>query len=247
MLSRLLARLPFFRQQPKDTSRPLGYDLLGDLQHDLDPDLLPPARQQVAHASLLESLRALDSQLSVPTVVIASVNQADAARPTIAGLIIQSHLRGLRLALGKLVPGQGFRALRRRVPRTVPGEETRVAVTDSANDDMAIELVGAPAIDDLHNWYERASKGCDLLLIEAPPMLKSVDAALLARGCDGLVLVVESLQTRQEDLEVAVEKATAAGSRPIGLVIDHHREWLPRFIRKLLPAYPRSVRSLRRP
>ncbi|MEM1206759.1 MAG: hypothetical protein AAGN66_26225 [Acidobacteriota bacterium] len=254
-----LGRLPWFSRRRAATSRPLGYDLLGELQQDLDPELLPPPRQQVAHASLLESLRALDTVLDVPTVVIAGIDKAESARPAIAGLIIQAHLRGLHLALAKLVPGQGFRVLRKRVPRGDPGEDTRapgaMAPLDPYDDDgadvshpedLALHIVGAPEVEELRAWYQRAAEGSDLLLVEAPPMLLSVDAALLGRCSDGLVLVAESMTTRQEDLETAVERARAAGSPPIGLVLDQHREWLPRVIRKLLPSYPKTVQRRRR-
>ncbi|MEM6796158.1 MAG: hypothetical protein AAF725_19445, partial [Acidobacteriota bacterium] len=51
----LLGRL-WSAREPLE-SRPHGYDLIGDLDEDLDPEFLPPAKQQAAHAALLESLR----------------------------------------------------------------------------------------------------------------------------------------------------------------------------------------------
>ncbi|MCG8463128.1 MAG: hypothetical protein MI919_43145 [Holophagales bacterium] len=245
-----LGRLPlvgrfFPEREPAKTARPHGYDLLGELREDLDPTKLPSPKEQVAHASLLESLRALDTRLEVPTVVIAGVDSADAPRPVIAGLIVQSHLRGLHLALGKLVPGKGFRLLRKRVPRSAPGDDTRAPGVDSSPEDLALRIVGAPPAELLGEWYERAASGSDLLLIEAPPLLDSVDAALLARAADGLVLVVEPMSTRQDAFETAVDRARAAGAPPAGLVMSRHREWLPRAILKVLPPYPRSAR--RRP
>ena len=250
-LGTLFGKLLFWRRrdsQGKD--RPIGYDLIGGLDHDLDERSLPPARQQVAHASLLESLRALATDLPVPTVVIAGIEADEDARAVIAGLNIQAHLHGLRLVLAKLVPQQGHRVLRKRVPRT---ESTSTAITRDETYDshgpaaMGIEMVGAPDPTVLREWYERAAEGNDLLIVEAPPMLKSVDAALLGRACDGLVLVVTSLATKQEELETAVEKARAAGCPPIGLVIADHSEWLPRTLRKFLPTYPRSVKPRRPP
>lgn len=240
-----LKRLPFvgrWRREPETVdTRPYGYDLLGELQHDLDPDHLPPAKQQVAHATLLENLRAIDTRLDVPTLVIAAVGRAETARPVIAGVIIQAHLSGLRLGLGKLVPAEGFRQLRRRVPATHTIEDTRPGGSSSPND-MALRIVGSPDVEELTAWYNKAASGSDLLLIEAPPLLRSVDAALLGRACDGLVLVMETLGTRQEDLETAIDRARAAGSPPVGLVTAEHREWLPRSLRKILPSYPRTVR-----
>lgn len=245
-----IGRLPFvgrfFREpEPTKTARPHGYDLLGELRQDLDPTLLPPAREQVAHASLLESLRALDSRLETPTVVIAGIDTADAPRPVIAGLIIQAHLRGLKLSLGKLVPGKGFRLLRKRVPRTTPGDDTRAPGVDASAEDLALQIVGAPPSNVLEDWYDKAAGNADLLVIEAPPLIESVDAALLGRACDGLVLVVEPTRTRQADFETAVERARAASCPPIGLVMSQHREWLPRAVLKILPTYPRTVRRRR--
>lgn len=177
----------------------------------------------------------------MPTVVVAAVDKAEAARPVIAGLIIQAHLRGLRLSLGKLVPGQGYRLLRKRLPRGHGDDGTRPPRVGD-DDDLALRIVGAPDSEQLRRWYEMAAADRDLLLIEAPPLLSSVDAALLGRACDGLVLVNESMLTRQEDLETALERARAAGCPPLGLVMDRHREWLPRMVRKILPGYPRSIR-----
>lgn len=242
----LLSRAPLLgrRFQGHSATRPHGYDLLGELHEDLDPESLPSPKQQVAHAALLESLRALDTVLDVPTVVIAGVSTADSARSVIAGLIIQAHLSGLHMSLGKLVQGKGFRMLRKRVSRSEPGEDTRAPGSGNP-EDLALQIVGAPDPTTLRDWYHRAAEGSDLLLVEAPPMLKSADAALLGRACDGLVLVARTLRTRQEAFEVAVDRARAAGSPPIGLVMDHHQDWLPRVIRKILPAYPRTFKRRR--
>ncbi|MEM8995548.1 MAG: hypothetical protein AAGF23_12255 [Acidobacteriota bacterium] len=238
-------RLPllgrFLGESEPPVARPHGYDLIGELEHDLDPEQLPPAKQQAAHAALLESLRALRASVDVPTVVIAAVDKAESARPVIAGLIIQAHLRGLRLSLGKLVPGQGYRLLRKRLPRGHGDDGTRPPRVGD-DDDLALRIVGAPDSEQLRRWYEMAAADRDLLIIEAPPLLSSVDAALLGRACDGLVLVSESMLTRQEDLETALERARAAGCPPLGLIMDRHREWLPRMVRKILPGYPRSIR-----
>ena len=250
-LPALLSRLLFWKKRgAQGAPRPVGYDLIGSLDRDLDEQFLPPPRQQVAHASLLESLRALATDLPVPTVVIAGVESEEAARAVIAGLNIQAHLHGLRLVLAKLVPQQGHRVLRKRVPR---GETSSTSLTRDETYDshgpasMGIEMVGAPDPQVLREWYERAAEANDLLIVEAPPMLRSVDAALLGRACDGLVLVVQALATKQEELEAAVEKARAAGCPPIGLVIAEHSEWLPRTLRKFLPTYPRSVKPRRPP
>ncbi len=250
-LKRFWSRLFFWRRRgDKGQDRPVGYDLIGSLERDLPEQFLPPPRQQVAHASLLESLRALATDLPVPTVVIAGVEAEESAREVIAGLNIQAHLHGLRLVLAKLVPQPGHRVLRKRVPRSETSSTTisRDETYDSHGPaSMGIEIVGAPDPQVLREWYERAAEANDLLIVEAPPMLRSVDAALLGRACDGLVLVVRALATKQEELEAAVEKARAAGCPPIGLVVAEHSEWLPRTLRKFLPTYPRSVKPRRPP
>ncbi len=82
-----------------------------------------------------------------------------------------------------------------------------------------------------------------LTIIQAPPLLHSVDAALVARACNGLVLVVEPLHTAREMLRTAVERARTADCRILGLAISGAREWLPRWLRRLFAGQARLGRT----
>ena len=76
--------------------------------------------------------------------------------------------------------------------------------------------------------------GADIVLIEAPPLAGSADAALLARVCDGLVLVVEAAVTSRAELRRAVHLAETSGCRVIGLVMRGKYRALPSWLRRLL-------------
>ena len=59
----------------------------------------------------------------------------------------------------------------------------------------------------------------DFVVIGAPPLTESSHAALLARECDGLVVVVQPMLTQRADVQVAVDRARHAGCRLLGFVM----------------------------
>jgi hypothetical protein len=88
----------------------------------------------------------------------------------------------------------------------------------------------------LTRWFEQSSGGVDFIAIAAPPLDSSVEAALLARACDGLVIVVESEVTPRESLHRAVRLARASGCRLLGLVMSEPKARLPSWWRRLISA-----------
>jgi hypothetical protein len=191
--------------------------------------LATTARGEAAYGRLLDSLRAVESELPAPGVVIAAADAEGTARPVVEGLRRQAASHGVRLLYARLV---------------VTGSERLLRTEERATESPVppVDLAGSTGNEaTLRDWFRRHTPGHDLVLVEAPPLTASVDAALLARACDGLALVVEPMSTRQEDFENAIEHARSSGCRVLGLVMNRSRSWLPRLLRGLFKPYPRSI------
>ncbi len=192
-------------------------------------------RQAAADSSygrLLDSLRSADTRYSAPGIVLASTSSRRSVRAVIDGLTAQAHTMGVRLAVAELVFADSERVLRSR-----EDSSTSLPTTSS------LELTGSGSDQILQDWFERATAGVDLLIIEGPPLARSVDAALMARAGDGLVIVAEPLATLVEEFETTIERAKASGCFVLGLVLHRHTHWLPRFLRGFFYNYPRSIRN----
>lgn len=181
---------------------------------------------ELAFAQLLDSLRALETSFTAPGIVLAAAGEASAVGRVLEGLEEQARRKGIRLLVARLVVSETERFLER----------------ETAENPDRLEINRTVSEDTLRSWFERATAGQDLLIVEAPPLSDSVDAALLARAGDGLAIVVEPLATSQAQFETAVERAKAAGCFLLGLVMSRHTHWLPGILRSFFNAYPRLIR-----
>ncbi len=202
---------------------------------------LTSVKQQNAHATLLDAMRAVAGKSPAPCIVVAGIARAAAALAVIDGVSEQAALRGVRLEIGDVIVTQTDRTLsiREEHPAAI-GPRAESATRDTS---LSLELTAPSAQEALKTWFVTASTGYDLLIVAGPPILSSVDALLVARACDGLVLVAEPLTTQSEEFEIAIERARASGCQVLGLVMNESREWLPRFLGRLFSSYPRSISS----
>lgn len=186
----------------------------------------------MAYGQLLDSLRSIDTRYSAPGVVLVSAGGHAPVRSVVDGLVRQARTMGVRIALAEMVFEGDERILRSR-------DDTDSNLPTAT----ALELTGSASDQILRDWFDRATAGNDLLVVEGPALTHSVDGALLARSGDGLSIVLEPGVTSQEEFETAIERARASGCFVLGLVMNHHRHWLPRFLRGFFNAYPRSIRT----
>lgn len=199
------------------------------------------AQRQVAYAALLDQMRALASGSTVPRVVIAGVSTAEAMRPVFAGIDARARQQGLRLLTAELVVAHGQRLLRHRLPAQERHSHAGVRGSFAATGEgWAIELTGTPEPESLRDWLEEATAGYDLVVIEAPPVLSSVEASLLGKACDGLVMVVEPMVTSRRALRTATARARASGCPLLGLLVVGARDWLPRWLQRFFD-HPPSI------
>jgi hypothetical protein len=196
---------------------------------------LPLVGQRRAYATLLDSLMARLGSIERPTVVIAGVTAGDWLRPVLDGLLLEARERGLTPLLGEFAVSGGRRVLRLLGPDDSGASHIRRVSPDDPPEtsSLALEVAGKPLREAATRWLDTRTGGRDLIIIEGPPLLTSVDSALLAKICDGLVIVVEPLATARQALQEAVERARAADCPILGLVMNGTKEWLPRWLQKL--------------
>jgi Mrp family chromosome partitioning ATPase len=72
------------------------------------------------------------------------------------------------------------------------------------------------------------------VLILAPPAAQYGDAALLGQETDGVILILESNQTRRETARIATQNLTAAKVQVLGAVLNNRTFPIPESIYRKL-------------
>jgi polysaccharide biosynthesis transport protein len=72
----------------------------------------------------------------------------------------------------------------------------------------------------LATTLDQLSQAYDLVIIDTPPVLKTADAAVLARMADGVIVVVRAGETDRTVAWQAAHQLTTAGARIIGAVLN---------------------------
>ncbi len=79
-----------------------------------------------------------------------------------------------------------------------------------------IQLLDSQRMKDL---LVRLSGQANVVVIDSPPVLPLVDAYVLSRLVDGVLLVVRSGRTRRKEAQSAVERLQQGGARLVGIVL----------------------------
>src|SRR5262249_53229194 len=128
------------------------------------------------YSTLIDNLRVLaDGQLP-RSLVLASASAVDSVHPVAAGLFAHLERLGVRGRILKLGETRGLPAL---LPVEGPATLERLPVC--GHDDAWATAFG--------EWL-RTTPDADLMIVEGGSLAQSINAALLARCGDGLVLVV---------------------------------------------------------
>jgi len=67
---------------------------------------------------------------------------------------------------------------------------------------------------------EELADAFDVVLVDAPPVGMVIDAAVMAKDCDGCVFVVEYNRTRRRDLAAARRQMEQSGCKVLGSIIN---------------------------
>jgi hypothetical protein len=191
-------------------------------------ELKPPVRRPAASlsaegqrgiATLFDNIRALASGRATRALVFAGAAATDSVWAVTEGLARHAQRHGMRVFVAELTRTGGGAMLVSRMP--------------SPPQPLTIGLDGGAAPGELNAWVNDAAGDSDLVVLEAPPLADSIDAALLACACDGLVIVADTEVTPRGALHIAAERAQIAGCRTLGVVMNGTRERLPIWMRRL--------------
>lgn len=180
----------------------------------------------VAFAVLYDNLRVTANGDTTRSLVVASAAGDDSRRPVIDGLAAHVRRLGLRVCVAEVVESDGLPLLR---VRTQPGDPGR-----SPTSVRQLDLRSQASADDVRAWLASVAD-VDLTLIDGGALAASIDPALLACGCDGLLIVVRADVTARDTLRVAAERAKAVGCRTLGIVLEVNRQ-------QMLPWQRRTIR-----
>lgn len=175
---------------------------------------------------IYHNVRALVRSQSPARVVFAGADSADASRSVVIGIAEHACKRGQRVVMAELMDPSGRTLL---VRLATPNSQTHSAPL------LELDLHGLDARERITQWLERELPETDLLLIAGPALSESVDSALLASACDGLIIVAESGVTDREAIATAAERAKVTNAPTLGVVVDGTRDRLPAWLRRWIP------------
>ncbi|MBC7632320.1 polysaccharide biosynthesis tyrosine autokinase [Aeromicrobium sp.] len=96
------------------------------------------------------------------------------------------------------------------------GDTTLDVLTSGAIPPNPLNLIDSQAMLDL---IEKANASYDFVVIDSPPLLSVVDAAVLSHQCDGPLVVAAAGRTKRRQVATALEALTVAGVSPIGMIL----------------------------
>jgi capsular exopolysaccharide synthesis family protein len=135
---------------------------------------------------------------------------ADLRRPTIASSLGLVEETGLTSVLS----GQAT------VADVLQRAERRCAIDVLASGPVPpnpSELLGTQRMQIL---LKELRADADYVIIDSPPLLPVTDAAVIASGSDGIVLVVRAGRTKRDELRDAVKSLDAVGGSTLGVIVN---------------------------
>ena len=189
-------------------------------------------RHAAAYGQLYDQIRLSAAAREKRTFLFAPVSGPEPVSDVTAGLAAYIEHLGYQVVRAELAVWDGRPVLRRR--REASLESLSVLGLAFEGDLMRVDLSSATAQAELAEWIEAATRTADVLLIEGRPLGESIDAALVARACDGLILVVQPGVTERSALQTAADRARAAGCRTLGVVLHGSTHVLPDWMRRIV-------------
>ena len=199
-----------------------------------EPNGTPAAE---AYRSLRTSVRFLDVDRPLRTLLVTSPTEGDGKTTTVANLAVAVSRAGQRCVvvcgdlrqprvhehLGtSLEPGLTNVLLGEanldQALRPVPGAEDMRVLAGGTVPPNPSELLSSDAAAQVLDRVARS--GVDLVLVDSPPVLPVADALVLAQRVDGVVLVVDAHHTALSDIREAYQRLVQVGAPLVGTVLN---------------------------
>jgi hypothetical protein len=225
-------------EEPAPRANRLERGVEGERQDDrpariLDAPAAVDERTVGSYTALFDNLRAIGEGAPVGSVVVCGVSAVESVDRISNGLAEEVCRHSLRVLVAELFRTVSQPILKIRLQSR--SEEASHVVPDLPPPaaKLTLDLRGGPVPQELTAWMGAARAHYDMIIIEAPPLSLSVDAAMLARACDGLILAVAAHGTSRDALKDAVARADTVGCPLLGVVMQGRPEWTPRWLRRL--------------
>jgi Mrp family chromosome partitioning ATPase len=177
-----------------------------------------------AYLTLYDNIRASANGRPMRSLVFAGAAPGDPVGTVVQGFAAQVRRLNQRVVIAQLAVVNGTSLL-----------QTRVDASDApvrGVDSLSLDLRSHACTETVRTWL--MANAADFVLIEGEPLAQSLDAAMLACGCDGLVIVAAAGATPRKALLRAVERARAVECRPLGLVVRASSDRVPAWLGRVL-------------
>jgi capsular exopolysaccharide synthesis family protein len=148
------------------------------------------------------------------------VVDADLRKCTVATLLNAKNEPGLADLL------RGAIRLEDAIKTTAYGNLFVLTAGKASRTDMG-ELLHRPELEELVNQVRQRY---DYVLFDTPPITVTSDAGALGRAVHEAILVVRMNKTHRETADSAIRLLHAANVKPVGVVLTHHKYYIPKFI-----------------
>jgi hypothetical protein len=205
----------------------------------LERPSLPREGTVGSFTALFDNLRAIGNGAPIASVVISAASMVESVDRISNGLADEVCRHSLRVVVAELSRSVSQPILKIRLQsRDTDDSDTEASIPHPAQS-LVLDLRGGPVPQELTDWMTSARAHYDMVILEAPPLGLSVDAAMLARACDGLILTAEARGTSKDMLMDAVGRADTVGCPLLGIVMQGRPEWTPWWLRRVM-----AVRNL---
>lgn len=172
-----------------------------------------------------------DGKTTVAMALAASLSQDFEADVTLVDADFHTHSIGREYGLQQVVGLSDV--LNGRLPLqavTHRVSEAKMSVVTAGTDP------GDPArmarSEHLTTLIENMKRANEYVVIDLPATLRSMNAPVLAKRCDGVIVVVKAGQTTQQDLERVL--ALLKDANILGVVVNRQRTSVPSWVRRTL-------------
>lgn len=226
----------------RDVARITNSAILGGIAYDADAEKKPLVTQASAQSSRAESFRQIRTNLQFArvsstskTILVTSSLPGEGKSTTACNMAIAMAEAGNRVALvdadlrrpmvANYLGLEGSAGLTTALIGSATlselmqpwGRNELVVLTSGAIPPNPSELLGS---EEMAMLLLELEKEFDVIIIDAPPLIPVTDAAVLAQGVGGVVLVAGSKKIRTQDLEKSISALKFVDAHLLGIVMN---------------------------